>query len=143
MLNICKIRHVDACQKTYVLHDVNICLHDKLHMCDMCRTYVDICPIPIGSQVYPKNYIMGRQPFSTQTHYCTILASTQILNCAISLCVLVRVPLCITQILISVSTVLKHRTKTWLVPTRCIFKRQLWATICHKASSVHTRRLLA
>ena len=38
---------------TYVIHDLNICLHDKLHMYDICRTYIDICPIPIGTQVYP------------------------------------------------------------------------------------------
>ena len=43
MLNICKIGHVEICQETYVIHDVNICLHDKLRMCDMCRTYVRTC----------------------------------------------------------------------------------------------------
>ena len=62
MSNICKIGYVDICQEKYAIHDVNICLHDKLHMYDicklhmydiLCRTYVDICPIPTGTQVYP------------------------------------------------------------------------------------------
>ena len=45
MSDICKIGYVDICQET--------CLHDKLHMDDICHTYVNICPIPIGTQVYP------------------------------------------------------------------------------------------